>query len=59
LIYGDVQRLENGNTLVTHSVSGVVEEVTPDGEPVRRLVFALGGALGYSTHRSSLYPPAK
>ncbi len=59
LIYGDVQRLGNGNTLVTHSVGGVFEEVNPERELVRRLSFALGGAVGYSAHRGSLHPPAK
>jgi hypothetical protein len=57
LIYGDVQRLENENTLVTFSVSGILQEVNPEGELVRKLSFALGGAVGYSAHQPSLYPP--
>ncbi len=54
-IYGDVQRLTNGNTLVTYGTAGVIEEVLPNHELVRALRFGLGGALGYATHRRSLY----
>jgi hypothetical protein len=56
-IYGDVQRLDNGNTLVTYSTAGVIHEVSADGELVRTFTWSLGGALGYATHRASLYGP--
>jgi hypothetical protein len=62
-VYGDVQRLDNGNTLVTYSTAGVIQEVNPSGKLVREFAFAasgpLGGALGYATLRRSLYgaPP--
>jgi hypothetical protein len=60
-IYGDVQRLDNGNTLVTFGSAGVMHELDPNGELVESLTFALGGALGYVTKRASLYgpPPAR
>lgn len=57
VILGDVQRLENGNTLVTYSTQGVVHEVNADREVVQSIVWPLGGALGYATKRASLYGP--
>ncbi|HEY6726024.1 MAG TPA: aryl-sulfate sulfotransferase [Polyangiaceae bacterium] len=51
---GDVQRLPNGNTLVTYSNAGVIHEVNPDGELVQSLAT---GSLGYATHRPTLYGP--
>ena len=57
LIYGDVQRLENGHTLVTFSTSGELREVDAAGHVVQSLTFGLGGAVGYATHRLSLYGP--
>jgi hypothetical protein len=56
-IYGDVQRLDNGNTLVTYSTSGVIEEVTPAGDVVETTVFSPNGSLGYVSKRASLYGP--
>lgn len=52
---GDVRRLENGNTLVTYSNAGLIHEVDPDGEVVQVISWSLGGAIGYVTHRASLY----
>jgi hypothetical protein len=57
LIYGDVERLERGNTLVTFSTLGLIHEVTPDGALVRELTWSVGGALGYVTRLASPYPP--
>jgi len=57
VIYGDVQRLDNGNTLVTYSIAGIVEEVAPDGTLVESTTFGLGGAIGYTVKRASLYGP--
>lgn len=51
---GDVQRLPNGNTLVTYSNAGVMHEVDPDGELVQSIAT---GSLGYATHRPTLYGP--
>ncbi|HEY3496637.1 MAG TPA: hypothetical protein VGK73_18185, partial [Polyangiaceae bacterium] len=52
---GDVQRLPNGNTLVTYSTDGSIHEITP----AKELVQSLGDAaqLGYSTFRETLYGP--
>ena len=56
-VLGDVQRLPNGNTLVTYSTSGIIHEVTPDGTLVQ--VFQMG-SVGYSMWRETLYgPPPK
>lgn len=54
---GDVQRLPSGNTVVTYSNDGVVQEVGPDLEPVQ--TFTLSTGTGYGCHRPSLYgaPP--
>ncbi len=54
---GDVQRLGNGNTLITYSNQGVIHEVNEAGELVQ--VIKSQGALGYAMHRVSLYgaPP--
>ncbi len=54
---GDVQRLPNGNTLITYSNEGVIHEVNPNSEVVQ--VISIPGALGYAMHRESLYgaPP--
>jgi hypothetical protein len=54
--YGDVNRMENGNTLVTWSTSGQMEEVTDDGEIVWQMKASLGGGFGYTTQLDSLYP---
>lgn len=51
---GDVQRLPNGNTLVTYSNPGVMHEVDLRGNLVQS--FATG-SLGYATHRPTLYGP--
>jgi hypothetical protein len=49
-VLGDVDRLPSGNTMVTWSSAGQLDEVTPDGEVVWRLQLAYGAALGYTTH---------
>ena len=60
MVMGDVQRLDNGNTLVTYSQAGVIHEVNASGQRLRELSWSLGGAVGYSMHRMSLYgPPPK
>jgi hypothetical protein len=67
--FGDVQRLPNGNTLVTYSIyyppdadpnatvltpDGTIQEVTPMGTIVRSMT---GSTLGYSSFRETLYGP--
>lgn len=54
LIFGDVERLDNGNTLITYSASGVIVEVTPDKQVARKLTST---NFGYSTFRKTLYGP--
>ena len=38
---GDVQRLDNGNTLITYSVSGVIQELGPDGALLQSFTYPL------------------
>ena len=44
---GDADRLPNGNTLVTWSSLGQIDEVSPGGDVLWRLNTALGAAIGY------------
>jgi hypothetical protein len=59
-IAGDVQRLPNGNFLVTANLSGTIVELGPDGHTELGR-YVLGGPIGplygfgYTTHRPSLY----
>lgn len=46
---GDVTRLPAGNTLVTWSMGGQVDEVNPHGDRVWRLNVELGAGIGYVT----------
>jgi hypothetical protein len=52
-VLGDVQRLPNGNTLITYSTSGEILEVDPSWAPVQTIT----GAYGYSDWRETLYGP--
>jgi hypothetical protein len=52
---GDVQRLRNGNTLVTYSNAGVIHEVDRAARLVRS--WSVGHELGYVEHRETLYGP--
>lgn len=54
LIFGDVGRLANGNTLITYSSTGIIVEVTPDKQVARKLTST---NFGYSTFRTTLYGP--
>lgn len=51
---GDVQRLPNGNTLVTFSIVGKIDEVDPNGQLIRSFST---NAFGYTNFRSTLYGP--
>jgi len=53
-VLSDVQRLPNGNTLVTYSVPGTIHEVSPTGQLVMSLDTA---SVGYAEYRDSLYGP--
>jgi len=50
---GDVQRLPNGNTLVTYSTDAKIVELDPDWNEVQ----SLSVRVGYSSWRPSLYGP--
>jgi hypothetical protein len=52
---GDVHRFDSGNTLITYSYSGQIQEVTPQGEPTWILSASAGGVIGYVTPVESLY----
>ena len=52
---GEVERLPNGNTLITWGSAGQVDEITPEGESVWRANLGLGAGLGYMDWMESLY----
>jgi hypothetical protein len=57
LVLGDVQRLANGNTLITYSTNGLIHEVDDAKNVVRQLS---GSSFGYADQRPTLYgPPAR
>jgi hypothetical protein len=56
-VMGDVQRMDNGNTMVAYSTKGVLQEVNAAGEVLEELVWALPGAYGYIQKRKTLYGP--
>ncbi len=51
---GDVQRLPNGNTLVTFSTCGVIQELDASWNVVRTFT---AGSFGYADWRETLYGP--
>jgi hypothetical protein len=51
---GDVQRLPNGNTLVTFSNNGIIQELDPSWNLVQSLTSK---SFGYSEWRETLYGP--
>jgi hypothetical protein len=58
---GDVQKLSNGNLLITYSSSGIIQELDPDRNLVQEVTFSIGNTLAYTERRTSLYggPPPK
>jgi len=54
---GDVTRLPSGNTLVTWSSAGQMDEVSPGGELVWRQNLDLGGGFGFTQWQQDLYAP--
>jgi hypothetical protein len=52
---GTVQRLPDGNTLVTYSNAGAIHEADPEGNTVMRVQTS---PMGYSAWRADLYGPA-
>lgn len=55
IAFGDVQRLANGNTLVTFSSNGVYQELGPNDELLRETIMR--DPTGFATRRASLYGP--
>ncbi len=53
-VLGDVQRLPNGNTLVTFSTASVIHEIDPTAA---NLVQTISGPGGYANWRETLYGP--
>lgn len=57
---GDVQRLADGDTLISYSTQGVFEVLDPEGNQVLNAIWQAGTAIGYAMKRESLYgPPPK
>jgi hypothetical protein len=57
-ILGDVQRLDNGNTLINFSTAGEIREVGPSGTVLQTIKNTGSGNLfGFSEKRKSLYGP--
>jgi hypothetical protein len=56
-VMGDVQRLENGNTIVAYSTRYEVHEVNASGQLVQRMAWPSGTSIGYIQKRMSLYGP--
>ena len=55
---GDVQRLGNGNTLVTYSTAGEIREVDSSGAMLQTIqVSGSGNLVGFAEKRRSLYGP--
>ena len=55
-VLGDVKVLPGGNLLVVWTLTGVIEEVDPDGQVVWRASSELGNTVGRAAYLESLYP---
>jgi hypothetical protein len=58
VVMGDVQRLPNGNTLVSFSTQGVIHEVDASMNLLQSISWGTGGAIGYVIKRPTLYGPS-
>jgi hypothetical protein len=58
VVMGDVQRLPNGNTLVSYSTQGVIHEVDANKNLLQSISWGTGGAIGYVIKRPTLYGPS-
>ncbi|HEY3496407.1 MAG TPA: aryl-sulfate sulfotransferase [Polyangiaceae bacterium] len=58
---GDVQRLENGNTMIAWSSKGVLQEVDSSWAVVQEFEWPAGNTISYIEKRKSLYggPPPR
>lgn len=57
-VLGDVQRMENGNTVVAFSAQGVLHEVDAEMNLLQEINWPIGGAFGYIMKRPTLYGPS-
>lgn len=53
-LLGDVERLPNGNTLISWGSGGTLTEVTPAGEMAFQVSLAIGSATGFTHHLDQL-----
>ncbi|MDP2315129.1 MAG: aryl-sulfate sulfotransferase [Pseudomonadota bacterium] len=53
-LLGDVERLDNGNTLIAWGSGGTITEVTPSGEMAFQVSLAIGSAIGFTHHIDAL-----
>lgn len=58
---GDVQRLDNGNYIITYSAAGVIHELDSSRQLVQSLSWTAGNTLAYSEKLKTLYdaPPPR
>jgi len=58
-VMGDVQRLDNGNTIVAYSLVGVIHEADSSGNLLQTLSWSgASSGIGYITKRKTLYGPS-
>ncbi|MEC7241796.1 MAG: aryl-sulfate sulfotransferase [Myxococcota bacterium] len=55
IVMGESTRMPNGNVLMNFGSTGIVEEVTPEGQPVWRVYTATGTFPGHWSFVRSLY----
>jgi hypothetical protein len=56
-VMGDMQRMENGNTVIGFSTKGVLQEVDKDGKVLQEWTWPIGASFGYIQKRKTLYGP--
>lgn len=54
-VLGDVHRFDDGDSLATWSISGQIDLISPEGEPVWTLNSYLGFIFGFNTVTDSMY----
>jgi hypothetical protein len=54
---GDVQRLPGGNTLITYSNEGLIQEIDAQRNVVLEIDGGTNNSFGYSLWRETLYGP--
>jgi len=56
-VMGDMQRMENGNTVIGYSTQGVLQEVDSGGKLLQEWTWPIGASFGYIQKRKTLYGP--